>query len=312
MLFLSGCGSNIPNEVEVYLDSFVREAELRGHNVSNLRDGLTIQFTDLPDNKAGSSQSFLFRKTIKLAPLIWKQMNERQREMLVFHELGHCVLGRQHKNDKLLLGECASIMKEGGENACVANVFSESWRSYYIDELFNPQVPEPVWYKTIDLAQLNVIDTLVQKGDSLLSASSQAAYYGIIGRLPLKNAVDDYLLELEYDSLNHVYGFAVNGLTISFSQENGVFSVSHVGKLDWMSYSFCSEEILPEVPIEFSLLKLGTFYHFYVNGIEKHVMSMDYFQIDATPNPDEMQFVTYGGSKPIAKFTALRIDSSLD
>ncbi len=308
---MSGCGSNIPKEVDVYLNSFVREAELRGHDFSNIRQGLIIKFTDLPYNKAGSSQSFLFRKTIKLAPLIWKQMNDRQREMLVFHELGHCVLGRQHKNDELLLGECASIMKEGGENTCVDNVFSESWRRYYIDELFNPQAPVPVWYKTIDLAGLHVIDTLIQKKDSLLYASLQTMHYGMSGSLPLNNAVDDYLLKLEYDSLNDIYGFEVNGLTISLSQETGVFSVSHGGNLDRMN-SFRSDEIFPKIPLELSVLKLGAFYHFYVNGDEKHVMSTDYFQIDATAGPEDMQFATYGGSKPTAKFTALRIAPGLN
>ncbi|MEQ8808406.1 MAG: hypothetical protein RIE59_05005 [Imperialibacter sp.] len=300
---------NVPAEVEIYVNSFIDEAELLGHDFSDVRRNLTVEFTDLPDNKGGSSKSTFFGNHIKLAPLIWKQMNDRQREMLVFHELGHCVLGRKHKNETLLLGECASIMKEGGENTCVADIYSESWRSYYIDELFDPDVQVPDWYRVQNLADLKVIDTVARMEDSLMYASSQAKYYGINAALPLNNAVDDYLLTLEYDSVNARYGFGLNGLTISLIPETGEFSVSHVGQLDWMTYSFCAEKILPEIPLRFSMLKLGAFYHFYVNEEEKHMMNTHYFQTDTMKQPENMYFATYGGSSPTAKLTVVRISN---
>ena len=307
MFALTGCGTNVPDDVSGYVDSFIHEAELRGHDFSDARRGLIVEFTDLPDNKGGSSKSSFFTNLIKLDPFIWKQMNDRQREMLVFHELGHCVLGRKHKNETLLLGECASIMKEGGENTCVADIYSESWRSYYIDELFDAAVQLPDWYRVRDIAELKAIDTVARMDDSLLYASSQAKYYGINTTLPFNNSVDDYLLTLEYDSVNDMYGFGLNGLTISLIPETGEFSVSHVGQLDWMTYSFCAEKILPEIPLRFSMLKLGAFYHFYVNEEEKHMMNTHYFQTDTMKQPENMYFATYGGSKPTAKLSVVRV-----
>lgn len=311
IVVLAGCQTNIPDDVDGYVDSFIHEAELRGHDMSAVRRGLTIEFGELPDNKAGSSKKSFFSRTITLASLIWKQMNDRQREMLVFHELGHCVLERDHKNDRLPLGQCASIMREGGEEACVADIFSESWRSYYIDELFNPEVPSPDWYQVQNLSELTLRDTLVQKEDSLMYESSQMRHYAIMGSLPFDNAIDDYLITLEYDSLNYTYGFGWDGLAISLSPETGVFSVSCIGKLERMTYSLYSDEIQPTVPLEFSVLKIQGFYHFYVNGIEKHVMSTGYFRLGTTAQQGNMQFITYGGSAPTATFRAMRIERGL-
>ncbi|WOK05144.1 hypothetical protein RT717_18845 [Imperialibacter roseus] len=306
MFALTGCGTNVPHDVSGYVDSFIREAELRGHDFSNVRRGLTIEFINLPDNKAGSSKRTFFSKTIKLAPLIWKQMNDRQREMLVFHELGHCVLERQHKNERLLLGECASIMKEGGEDACVDDIFSDSWRSYYIDELFDPAVQVPDWYRTQDLTKLVIGDTLLLKEDSLQYESFQTRHFGIADAVAIDES-SDYLLTLTYDSLNFIYGFQWDAITVGLYQESGEYSINNKGKEIWDNYSLYTDKIKLETPISLSLLKLGASYHFYLNGVEKHIMSTTYFQSGSFVVPGNMYVATYGGSKPTAKLSVVRV-----
>ncbi|MEQ8417484.1 MAG: hypothetical protein RIB71_23580 [Imperialibacter sp.] len=305
MFALTGCGTNVPDDVSGYVDSFIHEAELRGYDFADVRQGLTVEFTDLPDNKGGSSKSSFFGNHIKLAPLIWKQMNDRQREMLVFHELGHCVLGRKHKNETLLLGECASIMKEGGENTCVADIYSESWRSYYIDELFDAAVQVPSWYRTQDLSKLVIGDTLLLKEDSLIYESLQTRRFGIVGQLAIDDSAD-YLLTLTYDSLNFIYGFQWDAITVGLYQEGGEYSISNKGKEIWDNCSLYADKIQPENPIELSLLKLGAFYHFYLNGVEKHIMSSDFFSAEDPRHSGANYFATYGGSTPMEKLTVVR------
>jgi len=58
------------------------------------------------------------------------------KELIVFHELGHCFLQRGHREDALPNGACVSIMRSGIED-CLDNYTSET-RSFYIDELFDP------------------------------------------------------------------------------------------------------------------------------------------------------------------------------
>jgi len=57
------------------------------------------------------------------------------KEYLVFHELGHCILGRSHSNDILENGDCKSIMQSGTSN-CKGNYNDEN-REMLLDELFN-------------------------------------------------------------------------------------------------------------------------------------------------------------------------------
>ncbi len=311
MFALTGCRTSVPAEVEGYINSFIREAELRGHDMSAVRRGLTIEFGELPDNKAGSSKKSFFSNTITLAPLIWKQMNERQREMLVFHELGHSVLGRLHKDDKLLLGECASIMKEGGDDACVGDIYSDSWRSYYIDELFDSEVKLPDWYRTQDLSQLTLGDTLLLKEDSLIYESLRTRLFGIVGELAIDGSTD-YLFTLTYDSLNFIYGFQWDAIIVGLYQERGEYSISSKSGGVWDNYTLYTDTIRPETPIKLSLLKQGAFYHFYVNGVEKHIMSSDFFRAEDPKHAGSFFFATYGGSTPMAKLTIVGVGRQLN
>lgn len=57
------------------------------------------------------------------------------REFVVFHELGHCVLGRGHDEGIDADGNCISIMRSGA-NDCKDN-YKGMTRAVYLDELFS-------------------------------------------------------------------------------------------------------------------------------------------------------------------------------
>ncbi len=67
----------------------------------------------------------------------WNRFNDNVKEMIVFHELGHCVLGRDHKEGQLQDGRCLSIMRSGLEPC--RDIYNSATKDYYIDELFNPE-----------------------------------------------------------------------------------------------------------------------------------------------------------------------------
>lgn len=56
-------------------------------------------------------------------------------EQLVFHELGHCVLGRHHNNEEHQGGGPASIMKSRAFNSYDINKYYIPNRQYFINEL---------------------------------------------------------------------------------------------------------------------------------------------------------------------------------
>jgi hypothetical protein len=142
----------------VYVKSFVEEAKKRGIVIKE--ENLIIKFGNTPDDICGQcknpqngGQRII---TISQDADCWTQMPKENQEALVFHELGHCFLGRQHRDDLLPNGDPASIMNSqnnGPYEPCLypigndPNCNKTSRRSYYIDELFNPQIPVPAWAK---------------------------------------------------------------------------------------------------------------------------------------------------------------------
>jgi hypothetical protein len=61
-------------------------------------------------------------------------MEDADREELIFHEMGHCVLGRAHKSIKTAEGIPASIMHPYR----ISNSVYKEYRDQYLNELFHP------------------------------------------------------------------------------------------------------------------------------------------------------------------------------
>jgi hypothetical protein len=149
VVVISSCSKEkvqvIPNEFREYVDMFFEEGNQRGLNTNLDEVNLTIQFGSLNGSTAG--QCSFQSNTITIDQDKWNSMIEEKKIWLIFHELGHCILNRQHKNNTTDNGECVSIMK-GTENnfECSLNYYSQKWWKYYLDELFEPSSPIPNWY----------------------------------------------------------------------------------------------------------------------------------------------------------------------
>lgn len=130
-LFLAvGCGDGLTThnqlpELAPYFEAFVAEAEVRGIGVP----AINIEFTDDKNAPAGKCVwSPFVTSTIKINQNTWSHLTEVAREMIMFHELGHCALGRDHV--------------DGDEPTLMRPYPLEIWKQYeqspkrYIDELF--------------------------------------------------------------------------------------------------------------------------------------------------------------------------------
>lgn len=123
--------------IGVYFELFELEGAKRGVSVDLSATKISAQFRTTPQNIVGQCAQFVSgAKVVYIDADYWARASALEQEFVVFHELGHCFLGRSHFDDKGLDGRCSSIMNSGG-NKC-RFTYSLSTRNSYLDELFIP------------------------------------------------------------------------------------------------------------------------------------------------------------------------------
>lgn len=105
-----------PN-LQKYVDEFVAYGKLyRGPDfkldIINVDIGPAKDLWDpfIDKGTVGWCKPFLWPQQIMLDTLYWEDATELEKEQLIFHELGHCVLGREHNDKEDENGDPISIM----------------------------------------------------------------------------------------------------------------------------------------------------------------------------------------------------------
>lgn len=102
LALLTGCGSEISTQIapeaEVYYQEFLEHSRAFGRDVSH--ETIVIQMAATttkvgPWEVKGSCQDGV----VTLNSKYWEHMNDDQKRLLVYHELGHCLLGLPHSSD---------------------------------------------------------------------------------------------------------------------------------------------------------------------------------------------------------------------
>ena len=100
--------NNIQTEFMPYYSQFLREAKKRGVYLA-YDQGLTIEFADdlsmpgLPITLGVCSNVGHGNSTIKINQQQWEHERQAIKFITIFHELGHCILGKVHVQDKQAL-----------------------------------------------------------------------------------------------------------------------------------------------------------------------------------------------------------------
>ena len=132
VIFLAGCGRFYPPTVInkdflPYVQSF---EDLWGHKVK-----FSVIYGDVPDEYIGVCKTWSDgHKEVHIDKEWWESeyTNDTERLVLIYHELGHCALGRGHL-DGFTGGKPTSIM-----NSYNIGGWYDSNEDYYDFELFNP------------------------------------------------------------------------------------------------------------------------------------------------------------------------------
>ena len=127
------------------MEKFVADAAALGINVVPDMDNpkLVIRIASLNNWGAsviGLCESSRTLRRVTLDPDFWNAaQNDKQKELLMHHELGHCVLYRPHRSDRVLIPDGiehtheASIMYPSIIGSAQYNLHY----AWYQDELFN-------------------------------------------------------------------------------------------------------------------------------------------------------------------------------
>lgn len=119
-----------------YFKSFQYEASLRGIDVDYEAFPITGYIQSIQeDDIAGTCNYHSYEPNVVTIDLeYWNSVSTLRREMVVFHELGHCVLGRGHTETAFSNGICTTLMNSGTSGCYVA--YTADNRDYYLGELF--------------------------------------------------------------------------------------------------------------------------------------------------------------------------------
>lgn len=289
----------VPAIIQPYIDAFEQEAAARGVELSI--DNLIVEFeSDLQGGDAAGLCTFASQNNptphvrLDTTSFNWRN-NLYHREILVFHELGHCILNRLHRDDLLPNGNIASMMRSTGEQIYGGSLNAFK-RDYYLDELFDPSTPAPDWatsfpaYGSIPAAQKE--DVFIEHfannfnnwtvGNSA-NSSSQVAN----GRLffQSKNATTAYFIARAVDldptrnfemelsmrvasgsnSIMYQWGGDASGAGFNFfgfSPDSAAF----LGNWNTgLAIGRPAEGLVPDTYTKVTIRRIGTDYHLYLN-----------------------------------------------
>ena len=137
-LVLSGCkkeDANVDAGLKKYLDSFEYEASIRNLKISfdetPVEARLELHENDLRLGWCEIKPARIDKIIINL--WFWDLFDELDKEKLVYHELGHCILSRSHQDELKNNGRCKSIMQSGQH---CSDDYTLETREAYLDELF--------------------------------------------------------------------------------------------------------------------------------------------------------------------------------
>ncbi|MEM9986068.1 MAG: putative metallopeptidase, partial [Bacteroidota bacterium] len=135
---------SIDAELAPYVEAFLAEGRVRGRELDPLETGLTVAFSNqLDPGVAGIC--YFGDYLVQIDQLYWNTLNEDQKEFLMYHELGHCLLRRVHLDLFFDDGVPRSIMKSGTSATTISTnpvPFFGFRKAYYLDELFEVSNPD--------------------------------------------------------------------------------------------------------------------------------------------------------------------------
>lgn len=200
-------------ELEILVNSFADECSKRGLKVDVSSKSLLVGFGRV-ESKAGSCKPNSYPKIITIDSTVWRFLSPQVKEMLVYHELAHCLLDKKHNNEVFKFGECKSWMREN-DSTCSINTINSAWRAYYINALFaDESLPSPDWYDATQNAEPS------EKSGTIDLKISKTKSNTLVFDSTFVNNRSTWMIKfnfMEPKNLNGSMGIVINEYAIQFS-----------------------------------------------------------------------------------------------
>ena len=120
-----------------YFERFEEEGRRRGVTVDLRSARISGRIAEISKDRVLGQCSYQRNNHnhVTVDESFWDRTSDRGREFVVFHELGHCFLLRDHLETTFTDGACTSIMRSG-TGRCRDN-YSQRTRDAYLEELFD-------------------------------------------------------------------------------------------------------------------------------------------------------------------------------
>ena len=254
-----------PPEFNEYVDEFFYQAHQRGLSLYPENLNFSIQFGETDDELGGFCNTKGNAITINVED--WEHRDHAEREHVIFHELGHCILNRNHRNDESVTNECFSYMRGAEDDFdCSLNLHSGYWRDYYLDELFDSSSNLPGWY----LSSQDYPGTNLNYTDSILILDTLA---NVLDYLTLRfNQRDTFLFEIEFNGATTAetsFTFTIGNMRFSHCD---ICSPTKTSLQIGNTRIFSTGDIIVNTDIQFSVFRNNDVVSFYINDYFVHAM----------------------------------------
>lgn len=128
---------NVHQALWTHFEVFEEEARERGYEVDLAQANIHGSIEVINDGDVAGVCSYgggQRHRDVTIDKSFWNRASHNYREYIVFHELGHCFLFRDHYEACLTNRTYASLMRSG--NGSCRDNYTASTRDYYINELF--------------------------------------------------------------------------------------------------------------------------------------------------------------------------------
>ena len=217
-----------------YVQDFLNEAERRGSTISLEETGLTLKFGAIPNY---NGFCYYASNRVIIDEKEWNLFSSHFKSWLIFHELGHCILERQHQNDLLINGEWKSLMRgtpfTGIAPSYLPVPFFGFRRTYYLDELFNPSTRSPEWAFT----DFNYNDVPLEKKSIFFETSNQPIIHQKFNTSPTNHELEMKLtLPPSPNFAQIVWGDTLLSYSINLNPVQGYRILVHQGSPSTLLY----------------------------------------------------------------------------
>ena len=123
-----------------YFERFEKEGRRRGVTIDLRSARISGQLQEIDQDRVLGQCNYQRNNhnRVTVDESFWNNTSDQGREFVVFHELGHCFLLRDHLETTSLNGACTSIMRSG-TGRCRDN-YNRFTRETYLAELFDTQL----------------------------------------------------------------------------------------------------------------------------------------------------------------------------